>query len=250
MRADNPALQEVLAYNQAGAIAINTVLGVIDCEHYRSLLIHAQSIGTGATLQIRWANNPQFTNEYTGTVLTDAGTAATSITAGMRSAPIMGRYARLILSVAATGGTTTINVQASQSVQANAVQAVAGSVSLTGTATVLPTNPTQYLLSSAATTNAASVKNAAGNVYGIVVSNVNAAARYLKLYNKASAPTVGTDVPVLTVPVPATSVVSVNLGALGIRLGTGIAIALTTGAADTDATAVAAAEIKVAISYQ
>jgi hypothetical protein len=39
------------------------------------------------------------------------------------------------------------------------------------------------------------VKASAGQVYSLFVSNINAAVRYLKLYNKASAPTVGTDVP-------------------------------------------------------
>lgn len=39
-------------------------------------------------------------------------------------------------------------------------------------------------------------------MWSVVTSNINAAARYLKLYNKASAPTVGTDTPVLTIPLP------------------------------------------------
>ena len=87
------------------------------------------------------------------------------------------------------------------------------------------------------------------DIASIHASNINAAARYLKIYNKASAPTVGTDVPVLTVPLPAGQVVQIDGGSTGIRFGTGIAWALTVTAADSATDAVAASEIKVAISY-
>jgi len=50
------------------------------------------------------------------------------------------------------------------------------------------------LLSSAATTNATNVKTTYGNLYSLQLQNTSASARYLKLYNKATAPTVGTDI--------------------------------------------------------
>lgn len=62
--------------------------------------------------------------------------------------------------------------------------------------------PTLSALTSAATTNATSVKTTAGTIYNIVVSNTGVTAVYLKIYNKASAPTVGTDIPVYTCVVP------------------------------------------------
>src|SRR4051812_15077088 len=46
------------------------------------------------------------------------------------------------------------------------------------------------LPASAATTNATSVKGSAGTVYGIQAFNTSGATKFLKLYNKASAPTV------------------------------------------------------------
>ena len=63
--------------------------------------------------------------------------------------------------------------------------------------------PTLSALTSAATTNATSVKTSGGTIYNIVASNTGAAAAYLKIYNKASAPTVGTDIPVHTCVIPA-----------------------------------------------
>lgn len=109
--------------------------------------------------------------------------------------------------------------------------------------------PTTTTHNSAATTNATVAKASAGTLYTVVASNVNAAARYLKLYNKATAPVVGTDVPVLTVAIPATGVVSLALGELGVRFSAGISFALTAGAADADVAAVAANEQKVVLSY-
>jgi hypothetical protein len=112
-----------------------------------------------------------------------------------------------------------------------------------------PATPTAFALSSAATTNATSLKASAGTMYGCTCSNGGAAAAFVKLYNKASAPTVGTDVPILTIPIPASSVVSLNLGELGHRFSTGIALAITNLVADTDTTAVAAAQVKVIADY-
>lgn len=112
-----------------------------------------------------------------------------------------------------------------------------------------PATPTALNLSSAATTNATSVKGSAGTLYELNVSNVGAAAAFLKLYNKATAPTVGTDVPVLTIPIPASGLVSLNLGETGHRFSTGIALAITNLVADSDATAVAAAQVKVMMAY-
>lgn len=106
---------------------------------------------------------------------------------------------------------------------------------------------------SAATTNATSVKASAGQVYLIQATNINAAVRYLKLYNKASAPTVGTDVPVLTLLLPASATIPTPLyieAEQGIQFTTGIALALTTGIADGDSAAVAANEIIVSLFYK
>lgn len=112
-----------------------------------------------------------------------------------------------------------------------------------------PATPTAIAINSAATTNATSVKASAGTLYGITCSNAGAAAAFVKLYNKASAPTVGTDVPVITIPIGASGVVSLNLGELGHRFATGIALAITNLVADTDTTAVAAAQVKVMGDY-
>ncbi len=112
---------------------------------------------------------------------------------------------------------------------------------------------TPYKLNSAASTNATSVKASAGQVGFVLVTNTNAAVRYLKLYNKASAPTVGTDTPVQVYAIPGATTgggVSVPIPNGGLEFTTGIALAITTGAADSDTGAVAANEIIVNLGHK
>ena len=108
---------------------------------------------------------------------------------------------------------------------------------------------TPFKLQSAATTNATSVKTSAGEVGLIVAFNVATSVRYLKFYNKASAPTVGTDVPVLVLPIPASSNGFVISPSEGIAFSTGIALAITGAVGDTDTTAVAANDVVLSLAY-
>lgn len=112
---------------------------------------------------------------------------------------------------------------------------------------------TPFKLISAASTNATVVKGTSGGqIYTLAAINLNAAVRYLKLYNKATSPTVGTDTPVMTIPIPGNTAgagLVMSFGP-GLEFGTGIGIALTTGAGDSDTGAVAANEIIVNIAYK
>lgn len=126
---------------------------------------------------------------------------------------------------------------------------VTGTQPVSGTITNTPATPTANNLNSAATTNPTAIKTSAGTLYNIGASNTGAAAAYVKLYNKASAPTVGTDIPVLTLVVPAGGNVDFDLGPLGHRFATGIGMAITNLAADSDTTAVAAGQVKVLTSF-
>ena len=90
-------------------------------------------------------------------------------------------------------------------------------------------------------------------MYALFATNTNVAVRYLKLYNKASAPVVGTDVPVMTLAIPGNTAGAgfvLDTGGMGVAFATGIAYATTTGVADADASAVAANEILATILYK
>jgi hypothetical protein len=92
------------------------------------------------------------------------------------------------------------------------------------------------------------VKNAAGQVFGWYLFNAAVAVRYVKFYDKASAPTVGTDTPLFTLGLPAGAAANVEL-TNGIAFASGIGIGATTGAADADTGAPAANDLVVAVFY-
>lgn len=96
------------------------------------------------------------------------------------------------------------------------------------------------IVSAAASTNGTSAKATNGTLKQVVGYNAAAAARYLKFYNKTSAPTVGTDTPVLTVYLPATTAFALDFDHY---FSQGIAYALTTGSADSDTAALTAGDV-------
>ena len=128
------------------------------------------------------------------------------------------------------------------------VQSITGTVTTTGTSTITPAVPTVTNINSAATTNGTVIKASAGTLYDIVVSNTNAATRFLKVYNSASV-TVGTTTPIQTIAVPTNGTISLDFGALGLRCATGICVAITGAAADSDTTAVTALDTKVSVAF-
>ena len=129
--------------------------------------------------------------------------------------------------------------------QVSGTQAVSGTVTANwGTITT----GTNYNVVTASSTNAAVVKASAGALFELTVSNVTATPVFVKFYNKTTAPTVGTDVPVLTVPVAANTTVPAQFGTVGKRFATGIGIAVTAGAAATD-TAAAVAGVQINATY-
>lgn len=93
-----------------------------------------------------------------------------------------------------------------------------------------------------------SVKASAGQVYGWYLYNNAATTRYIKFYNKATAPTVGTDTPVLTIAIPAGSAANVEYN-VGIAFDTGIGVGATTGVADNNTGAPDANDCVVNVFY-
>jgi len=94
-----------------------------------------------------------------------------------------------------------------------------------------------------------SVKGSAGQIYGWFMHNKAASTLYVKFYNSSGAPTVGTDTPILTIPIPAGASANVEfLG--GIACSSGIGIGCTTGVADNDTGAPGANEMIVNVFYK
>lgn len=121
----------------------------------------------------------------------------------------------------------------------NLVGGVAGSVASTSGGL----NSVNRLLSAAATANNTLIKGSASRLYKIKGHNKAAADRFLKFYNKVSAPVAGTDTPAMTFLLPAGQPYEIDFGLMGYYFPTGLGFAITPLAADNDATVCAAGDI-------
>ena len=117
----------------------------------------------------------------------------------------------------------------------------------------LPVATKVHFKSSANSTNATSVKASAGTVFNMIIHNTHGgggsgSSITIRFYDKATAPTVGTDVPIIIIHVGSGTSKEVNFTS-GITFTNGIAYALTAGDSLLDATAVDADGVQVYIGY-
>jgi len=91
------------------------------------------------------------------------------------------------------------------------------------------------------------IKAYAGGIFDLTVSNANATARYLKVYDKATAPT-ASDTPIRTYYLPPASLTPIPVSD-GIKFVNGISIRASTLVADNDNTAPTANDVIVNIGY-
>lgn len=178
-------------------------------------------------------------------VVSSAGAVATSFSAsGIWFIQVAAPITRLRVSAWTSGAVTLIGGVTDI---LNAPVALPSAVTLSAAGNIVGgvwigkgSSPSVLNINSAATTNATSVTAVGSSLQTLNVSNPTATAAFLKLYDKASAPVVGTDTPVITLPVPANSIASLPLGANGQRFTSGIALALTGLQTDVDTTATVA----------
>ncbi len=110
----------------------------------------------------------------------------------------------------------------------------------------------KYISSGAANQDSTIVKSTPGSIYGIQIGNNAATARFVKLYDKATAPT-SSDTPIKTLEIPAATNgagSNVPLTTAGISFNTGISFRITTGMADNDTGSASANDIVVNIDYK
>jgi hypothetical protein len=140
-----------------------------------------------------------------------------------------------------------------------AVTVSSGTVTTVSTVTAVttagtPAAPaTPLIINSANSTNGQLVLTGTSGLQALFASNTGATVAYVKLYNKASAPTVGTDTPAMLITVPAAvsgvpGEKEITPGFNGYRFALGLGLAITGGAADSDTTVVAAGQVKVILS--
>lgn len=225
---------------------------------YDTAAIAVTGTYTGAlTVQVQLADGT-WVSLYGAQALTNAATGAQSATIasasqGVWQVDVSGFNAVRVTALAAVTGTANVVIMGGEGSGVvgidTPVQLAAGTAAI---GTVATPSGSAIAVTTTASTNASAPKTSAGNLFEVTVSNPTATAVYVKFYNKASAPTVGTDVPVLTIAVPAAAAgvgeKSFNFGAIGKRFTTGIAMAVTGAAAATD-TSNAVAGVQVHGTY-
>lgn len=253
----------VSSYSVAGVIAINTDLITIDCTNVRGLLLNLVSMGTTGVATPQWSNDN--TNWVNGYAYGPSGSASgnTVSTAGAYHLPVFGKFFRLRLTTATTAGTTTATIATTTThiPSAMAVTVPQGVSLVTGSllaadvgvqARATGTTPSIARIKSAASDNATNVKASAGKIFGWTLYNNTASVKVVKIYNKASTPTLtGTpDTPAFTIVIPPNASDKFMAGDLGITLATGIGYSITTQVADgSDATTTAADDVHGALLY-
>lgn len=95
---------------------------------------------------------------------------------------------------------------------------------------------TPFHYQSAASTNATSVQARATRLEFVSCISESATVCHLKLYDKASAPNVGVDTPVMSIKIPASTTAAgvVKSFPTGVQFRVGLAFAITAGALDSD----------------
>jgi hypothetical protein len=110
-------------------------------------------------------------------------------------------------------------------------------------------NATAFLDACAANTNATNVTTAATEVFTISAYNAAASVRFVKIYNKPSTPTVGTDIPIAVLAIPPSGFARLDW-AKGMYVSTGLSYGIVTGAANSNTTAPTASDVvSLTISY-
>ncbi|MBI2718149.1 MAG: hypothetical protein HYX36_05220 [Rhizobiales bacterium] len=247
---------------EVGPVSLSAagVLFTQDVSNYGSVVVQVTSPGTTCTITYEASNDNTTWYSVAGYTPLNTGSTppvSTSTAAILLIFPCLARYFRARVSTYTSGTVTVLaefRAEAIPQLGVFVANAAANAVPIAFSGTVAPASSatgamTKARVMSAASTNATSVKASAGRLYEIHLCNTSAALKFVKFYNKASAPTVGTDTPVATYPLAANGgrldIVSIN----GISFATGIAYAITGAVADTDTTAVAANDIVGELLY-
>ncbi len=254
----NPANGEPLCSSVpvtiAAAGAIGADLFSIDASAFKALFL--QLTGTWSGTVSFQSSNDGVTWVSSAAMLPAGGAYVSSATAnGQWIVPVTGKFMRARATAYASGSIAASVVgsyEAAPILSVN-VLALSTSTSMVGDvgvgARATTTNSTlRAKISSAASTNANFIKAAAGRLYGMTLANTNASWRFLRIYNKTTAPVVGTDIPVLVVGLPpgSTTVIPDNIG---VYYSTGIAYSITGAAADLDNTAIGANDVLGEVRY-
>jgi len=228
--------------------------GIIDTTGYQTISFQATSIGAGNTIHFETSNDGATWVNHAGCFNGGQANPLLNVTAAVFVCQAYTRYMRINVTVYGSG-TISVLVVAKQGPTAsgagNVAQGLGGSTAWSVKISPQTTGgATNFRINAAATTNATNVKASAGQVYGWCLTNAAAALRYVRLFNLATAPTVGTSTPTQTIILAANGGEVCQSFDFGIVYATGIAFDITGANGDSDATAVTANDVSGALYFQ
>ncbi len=229
--------------------------GIIDTSGYACVSIQATSIGSGNTIALQGSNDG--TNWITALGYTPNSSNAFSSSIASTTVPYLiakeFRYIRINVTAYGSGTISLSIALLCANPLVNLVYQGAGYINSNAWAVyqvpIGSSNLSTARIQSASGTNATSVKTTSGSIYDMDLGNNGTTDVWFKIYNKASAPTVGTDTPIWSVYVPKGTARSYTSD-YPIGFSSGLAYAITGGAADSDTTAVAANQLTGVLNYK
>lgn len=162
------------------------------------------------------------------------------------------------LGTAGSASADVISVQGVASMTALKVDGSGVTQPVSGTVTANPAavttggaSPYSYISAGTSNQDSQVAKNGAGQLYALYLTNINAAVRYVKIYDKATGPT-SSDTPVLRLAVPGNAAGAGGAVPIppGCVFANGISIRITTGSADNDTGAAATGDVLVNLFYK
>jgi hypothetical protein len=236
-------------------------LASTDVSNYSWVCVHTTSQGTSSSVAFQGSND---NTNWVGVNLLSvaaAGAALPSVATGsvsMYAGPLPCRYFRVNvtgISAGTTAGVIEFLTQATPALTNNLVLASGtNTIGNVGLAPQTTGGLSSVKVISAASNNATLVKSTAGQVYNIQAFNTATSVRYLKLYNKTSAPAPATDtgstVLLASYLIPANGSGLVVEISNGMAFSAGIGLAVVTGMADSDNTSTGASEVIVNVQYK
>jgi hypothetical protein len=258
LKLQNPSGPVTVADPATLGTALNSAV-TVDVSDTQSLTVQVRTGATaGGALIVEgvldpanastWAPLPAVFTSQTPSLLGGGNTGTMSANANYRFRVDVSGVSLMRIRVATALPVALASLAYLKHVDAPATSALGGTQSISGSVTNTPATPSAYSFELTAATFPTTIKTSAGSLFEVSLFNPTTATIYFKLYNKASGPTVGTDAPLVTIPVPAGQLASMDLGAVGKRFTTGISFAQTAGAAKTD-TVAPAAGLQLSLTY-
>jgi hypothetical protein len=232
----------IVATNNATALN-EFVLPSLDAEEYK--FISVQLVGTWeATVTFEGSNDN--TTFYSIATTDPSANGTGQVTATINrvvKVPVLTKYIRARVS-AYTSGTISAVAYGHRDENSSGLISTLGNITLEAETTkkignvglVASGTPSYQKFISGTGLNATAVKGSPAKLTILNIVNGAATLRYFKIYNKASAPTVGTDIPLITITLPTGSSSFTLPAFIGIDFSVGLSFACTLGVADADTT--------------